>query len=686
MSHFMIDRIKEVIKIWNSLESKVNKCRPTFRNLFTSYFTDNTRSNPHFRDMSIFHGSTGRQLTLHLFAELKWNGATKQELIFLCMLIFLDDYDTYISAYQIGKIDPNATATTETIMAHPILSHLYDPTDARNPEPVKAVVKGALSGFKTPSLLDIAEDMQRSTPMIYNKSKMFWVWNFDHYEQVDETDILISIMEVVDDERKFLGSAKHAILDAIKIKARQRIVKEKPKTWVQLGNGIVYVCTGEHIVPTPDYMLTNPIPHLLSNSTETPTFDKLFNEWVDADKVQLLYEICAYCLVDDYPIHRLFMLIGSGRNGKGQFRDVLVKLVGTKNTTSTTLEGLAVNRFESARLWKKKLATVGETDFQTLRDTKLLKMVTGGDPIPAEFKNKTPFEFYNTAKVIVNTNSPTPTNDKTDGFYSRFVQIKFPNQYQKGKDIINTISDDEYDNLVTKCMDILRDLLDRGEFTNEGCIDDKRRSYEALSNPMVKFIEEECTRDVNAIVPLWHFEDAFNQYLSSTGQRRRTSREIRDELTINGLQTKKNHRFNEFTDRNGQWTGLVGICLKNNPHIVNSPTSPTLVDEKKRDEGKGVLDMLDYSHSIPYNKKISRDTPTSPTSPTKEYYHATPDQALKIRELKQFIGGRSDQRDNREKNRYNEIAYDFCKAHPLVYKNPAEIAELVKVLAERDEI
>ena len=110
---------------------------------------------------------------------------------------------------------------------------------------------------------------------------------------------------------------------------------------------------------------------------------------------------------------------------------------------------------------------------------------------------------------------------------------------------------------------------------------------------------------------------------------------------------------------------------------------------KKRDEGKGVLDMLemlDYSHSISYNKKISRDTPTSPTSPTKEYYHATPDQALKIRDLKQFIGGRSDQRDNRAKHRYNEIAYDFCKAHPLVYKNPAEIAEIAKKLAKMGEI
>jgi hypothetical protein len=118
----MIAKIKEVTKTWASLESKINKCRPTFQKFFKTYFTDNTKSNPLFRDMSIFHGATGRELTLHLFAELKRNGATKEELMLLSMLIFMDDYNAGTSSYQIDKINPEATATMETIKKHQVLS------------------------------------------------------------------------------------------------------------------------------------------------------------------------------------------------------------------------------------------------------------------------------------------------------------------------------------------------------------------------------------------------------------------------------------------------------------------------------------------------------------------------------------------------------------------------------------
>jgi hypothetical protein len=125
MPPVMVERIKEVVKIWHSLEAKVNKCRPSFQKFFKAHFTDNQKSNPHFRDMSVFHGASGRELTLHLFAELLRNGATKQELMLLCMLIFMDDYDADTSSYQIDHVNPNATATAESIEAHPILSQFY---------------------------------------------------------------------------------------------------------------------------------------------------------------------------------------------------------------------------------------------------------------------------------------------------------------------------------------------------------------------------------------------------------------------------------------------------------------------------------------------------------------------------------------------------------------------------------
>ena len=131
----LIERIKSTVSTWNALQLNVSKCRNVFQAFFKAYFTDNDKKNPHFRDMSIFHGATGRELTLYLFSELKAAGATNGELHLLCMLMFLDSYSSKDSEYQIGKIKATATARAATIQAHPILSQFYDFERDHEPTP-----------------------------------------------------------------------------------------------------------------------------------------------------------------------------------------------------------------------------------------------------------------------------------------------------------------------------------------------------------------------------------------------------------------------------------------------------------------------------------------------------------------------------------------------------------------------
>jgi len=69
---------------------------------------------------------------------------------------------------------------------------------------------------------------------------------------------------------------------------------------------------------SPRYFVTNPIPQSIENGgvMETPNMDRIFEEWVGKGNVEQLYEILAYSLLPDYPIHRLFCFIGEGLNGK----------------------------------------------------------------------------------------------------------------------------------------------------------------------------------------------------------------------------------------------------------------------------------------------------------------------------------------------------------------------------------
>ena len=100
----------------------------------------------------------------------------------------------------------------------------------------------------------------------------------------------------------------------------------------------------------------------VSGDPRTPVIDKIFNEWVGEKYIKTLYEIIAYCLISDYPIHRLFCLIGAGLNGKGCFLRLLSKFIGEDNITSTELDVLLSSRFEVTRLHKKLVCMMGETN------------------------------------------------------------------------------------------------------------------------------------------------------------------------------------------------------------------------------------------------------------------------------------------------------------------------------------
>ncbi len=279
-----------------------------------------------------------------------------------------------------------------------------------------------------------------STPFYYDRTGTFgqWNWEKEGYRIVDDTEILLTVLRGIADPAIIKTGFKNELLTAAKLRGRDAQVKEVPQHWIHVKNGVLDIKTGDFFKATPEYLYTDPIPHNYVPQTETPTIDKLFGEWVSKDKIPLLYEIVAYCIYNGYPIHRMFILVGRGRNGKGQYRDLIVRLIGEHNRTATTIDQLNNSRFETARLYHKKLATVGELNYAMINETAILKMLSGGDPIPAELKNKSPFEFVNYAKIIINTNSLPQTADRTDAYYARCIAIEFCNQFQNGTDIIDT--------------------------------------------------------------------------------------------------------------------------------------------------------------------------------------------------------------------------------------------------------
>ncbi len=360
---------------------------------------------------------------------------------------------------------------------------------------------------------DLANQILSIQPLHYDENKIWWLWDTENlkWKISDETDVL-NFVRKISTANTINSKERIEILESLKQESRIRKPKPIKKSWIQFKDEIWDIKTGEKFKVSSDYFVTNPIPYKVSGNPLTPVMDKIFVEWVGEKYKLLLYQILAYCLIPDYPINRMFCFIGGGMNGKTCFLNLLKKFIGDENITSTELDILLSSRFEITRLHKKLVCVMGETNFNEMTKTSTIKKLTGQDLIGFEYKNKNPFDDYNYAKILIATNNLPTTTDKTIGFYRRWLIIDFPNQFSEKKDILSEIPEEEYNNLATECVCLLKDLLNKREFDNEGSIEDRVKRYEEHSDPLEKFMKEYTEDDPDGFIWKFEFEKRLNEW------------------------------------------------------------------------------------------------------------------------------------------------------------------------------
>ena len=385
-----------------------------------------------------------------------------------------------------------------------------------------------------------ADNFNKIQPLFYDRAGLFWLWNEDKkcWEMVDEVDILNMISEATNED-VISSKSRTEILNALKQKGRLNIPKPIKPTWIQFVDKIYDIEDGSCFPATPEYFVTNPIPWKVSGDPRTPVMDKIFTEWVGEKYVPLLYEIIAYSILPDYPINRLFCFIGSGLNGKSKFLELLQKFVGITNVCSTELDCLISSRFEVTRLHKKLVCLMGETNFDEMSRTSILKKLTGKDVIGFEYKNKNPFEDYNYAKIIIATNNLPATTDKTLGFYRRWCIIDFPNTFTEARDILKDIPEEEYSNLATNSVIVLNQLLKKREFTNEGTIEERAKKYEDKSNFFDLFWKEHIIESTEEYITVSNFEKEFDIFCKNNRQRTLSPQKINEHMKEKGIEQGK---------------------------------------------------------------------------------------------------------------------------------------------------
>lgn len=420
-------------------------------------------------------------------------------------------------------------------------------------------LKNAIWEFR--DYLDMAERFREKQPIYYDKNKLWWLWNHDSYkwEMLDETDILNTIDQALQVKTEtWKQSIKGEILECLRRVGRKHAPKLPPETWIQFKDQIYDLKTKQVFDASSEYFITNPIAWKLGESEDTPVMDLLFREWIikegvqDETYVMALYEILAYSLLRFQPLQRLFVLTGEGANGKGVFTRLLKKLVGEGNYCTTDMVMLTTRSFESTVLYKKLVCLIGEVSSDDMKNTNLIKGLTGEDTIRYEFKGKNAFSDVNYATMVITTNSLPTTPDKTLGFYRRWFIVDFPNTFGVGEDVLMRIPDEEYENLCLKLVWIAQGLLETKKFTNEGDFGMRTNRYEERSNPLIKFVNEMYSSESGAEYTIFGFlfKD-LEIYLKDRKLKPVSRKELSSNLRKMGFSIQEK-KFPDETDKDGK--------------------------------------------------------------------------------------------------------------------------------------
>jgi P4 family phage/plasmid primase-like protien len=396
------------------------------------------------------------------------------------------------------------------------------------------------------NFLDMAERFLEIQPLYYDKNKIWYMWDFNNFKWniVDETDLLNSLEASIDTPMITINSkTKNEILEALRRRARQKAPKKPEKTWIQFKDKIVDVLTGNIITASPDYFVTCPIPYEIGQSEDTPMIDKYFNDWVvkeglqEQSYVQTLYQAVAYSCLQDQFLQRLFAFTGSGSNGKGCFIQMLTKFLGQDNVTTSDMKVLTKNNFETSSFYQKQACFMGEVDTYDMANTTLLKRLTGEDLIRYEFKGKTAFSEKSGTTFFIATNSLPVSNDKSFGFYRRWLIIDFPNIFTTGFDVVGSIPEVEFNNLAKKIITIAKELYQKKAFANEGSYEQRTKKYEERSNPIINFIESHCEESQEDTL-LSYFCKVFNEFCEKHRIRPSSNKQISKTLRNEGYVVK----------------------------------------------------------------------------------------------------------------------------------------------------
>jgi putative DNA primase/helicase len=292
---------------------------------------------------------------------------------------------------------------------------------------------------------------------------------------------------------------------------------------INVKNGLYNVLDDiltEHIT---DYYSTVQLNVSYEKTAACPRFTQYLHEVLADDQIPLIQEMLGYFLVPITRAQKCFVIVGEGGAGKSQLLLVLNEiLLGKGNVSNVSWQALN-ERFKTAELFGKLANIFADLPTKNIEDNGIFKALVGEDYLTVEKKNKNPFSFQSSARLLFSCNTiPRNYGDKSEGFYRRLIIVRFDHavpEQMKDPELLDKLQL-EADGIFLFALEGLKRLINKHyRFSETKANKAELQQYREESDSVLSFVKDCCVVDVNHDTGSTELFTAYKRYCEECGLR-----------------------------------------------------------------------------------------------------------------------------------------------------------------------
>jgi putative DNA primase/helicase len=385
----------------------------------------------------------------------------------------------------------------------------------------------------------------------YNKAWKKWVvWNGKFWE-TDDSGALVhekgletarNIYDEIiktDDHRERMDIERYGMLSE-SVRRRESSVKAAqwvnavniksddldPDPWLlNVKNGTINVITGEFTEHRQENMITKFANADYDPAADCPLWKQFIREIMGykVDLINFVQTAAGWSLTGDISEQTMFILFGSGANGKSTFLNTIMYLLGdyapSTNTDTFMKKTGDQNTNDLARLRGTRFVTTTEAEQGRWLSEPLIKKITGNDQMTARFLYGEFFTFTPTFKIWMATNHKPVIKGTDHGIWRRIKLIPFTTRIEEQKQ-----DKDLEMKLRNEASGILNWLLEgaarwkRERLQAPAVVLNATDEYRGEMDVIGNFLKERCREDFDSAIRIRELYKAYSDWCGDNNE------------------------------------------------------------------------------------------------------------------------------------------------------------------------